>query len=302
MIPFKSVLIVLLNKASCVFPDKFYLWLQFYLRMGYSFNLNNPKTLSEKIQWLKLNYKNPLYPSLVDKYSVKDYISNKIGKEHVIKTIGVWDDPESIEWDKLPKQFVLKTTHGGGNSGVIVCADKNQLDRIKTIHKLQRSLKQDIYKEFREWPYQYIKKRIIAEQFMSQDDGTPLIDYKLFCFNGQPHYIYVSQNVPGAKRTLSAFLDLNWQLMLFKKKNDSFAHTCPPKPKRLEELTKIASILAKELPFVRVDLYEINNKVFFSELTFYPSSGMQPYEPIEWDKKLGDLLVLPEPLNYNQYD
>ena len=189
MIHFRSVLIVLLNKASCVFPDKFYLWLQFYLRMGYSLNLNNPKTLSEKIQWLKLNYKNPIYPSIVDKYSVKYYISKKIGEDHIIPTIGVWDNPESIEWDKLPKQFVLKTTHVGGNIGVIVCADKDNLDRDDTILKLRKALKQDIYSEFREWPYKYIKKRIIAEQFMSQDDGTSLIAYQFFCFNGKPQYI-----------------------------------------------------------------------------------------------------------------
>ncbi|MCF2634089.1 ATP-grasp fold amidoligase family protein [Prevotellamassilia timonensis] len=302
MIHFRRVLIVLLNKASCVFPDRFYLWMQFYLRMGYSFNLDNPRTLSEKIQWLKLNYKNPLYPSLVDKYLVKDIVAGIIGKDHIIPTIGVWDNPESIEWDKLPEQFVLKTTHGGGNSGVVICKDKSLIDKQQVIDKLKKSLKQDIYKTFREWPYKNVNKRIIAEKYMEQEDGSPLIDYKFFCFNGEPKYVYLSQYSHGNDKDISCFLDLTWSQAPFQRKGEKIASVIPTKPELFSEMTEMAKFLSKEFPFVRVDLYEINNKVFFSELTFYPSSGMQPYEPIEWDKKLGDLLVLPEPLNYNQYD
>lgn len=302
MIHFRRVLIVLLNKASCVFPDRFYLWMQFYLRMGYSFNLDNPRTLSEKIQWLKLNYKNPLYPSLVDKYLVKDIVAGNIGKDHIIPTIGVWDNPESIEWDKLPEQFVLKTTHGGGNSGVVICKDKSLIDKQQVIDKLKKSLKQDIYKTFREWPYKNVNKRIIAEKYMEQEDGSPLIDYKFFCFNGEPKYVYLSQYSHGNDKDISCFLDLTWSQAPFQRKGEKIASVIPTKPELFSEMTEMAKFLSKEFPFVRVDLYEINNKVFFSELTFYPSSGMQPYEPIEWDKKLGDLLVLPEPLNYNQYD
>lgn len=302
MIHFRRVLIVLLNKASCVFPDRFYLWMQFYLRMGYSFNLDNPRTLSEKIQWLKLNYKNPLYPSLVDKYLVKDIVAGNIGKDHIIPTIGVWDNPESIEWDKLPEQFVLKTTHGGGNSGVVICKDKSLIDKQQVIDKLKKSLKQDIYKTFREWPYKNVNKRIIAEKYMEQEDGSPLIDYKFFCFNGEPKYVYLSQYSHGNDKDISCFLDLTWSQAPFQRKGEKIASVIPTKPELFSEMTEMAIFLSKEFPFVRVDLYEINNKVFFSELTFYPSSGMQPYEPIEWDKKLGDLLVLPEPLNYNQYD
>lgn len=293
MMALRNIPIVLLNKVACVFPDKLYLRLQFRLRMGYCIDFKRPQTLSEKIQWLKLNYKNPLFPSLVDKYSVKEYVSQVIGEGHIIPTLQVWSNPDEIDFDSLPQQFVLKTTHGGGNSGVIICKDKNSFDKRATIEKLRKALKQDIYNDFREWPYKFIKKRIIAEQYMAQEDGTPLVDYKFFCFNGIPRFIYVSQNIPGDRRTISAFLDMNWEMLPFKKKNENHAVSYPPKPESFDELKRIALLLANGFPFVRIDLYEINKEVYFSEYTFFPSSGMQPYEPTEWDRKLGDMLDLP---------
>lgn len=293
MMALRNIPIVLLNKVACVFPDKLYLRLQFRLRMGYCIDFKRPQTLSEKIQWLKLNYKNPLFPSLVDKYSVKEYVSQLIGEGHIIPTLQVWSNPDEIDFDSLPQQFVLKTTHGGGNSGVIICKDKNSFDKRATIEKLRKALKQDIYNDFREWPYKFIKKRIIAEQYMAQEDGTPLVDYKFFCFNGIPRFIYVSQNIPGDRRTISAFLDMNWEMLPFKKKNENHAVSYPPKPESFDELKRIALLLANGFPFVRIDLYEINKEVYFSEYTFFPSSGMQPYEPTEWDRKLGDMLDLP---------
>ena len=128
---------------------------------------------------------------------------------------------------------------------------------------------------------------------MAQEDGTPLVDYKFFCFNGIPRFIYVSQNIPGDRRTISAFLDMNWEMLPFKKKNENHAVSYPPKPESFDELKRIALLLANGFPFVRIDLYEINKEVYFSEYTFFPSSGMQPYEPTEWDRKLGDMLDLP---------
>lgn len=294
MIKFKNILIILANRFSYFIPDEIYLKLQFRFRMGYSLNLVNPKTLSEKIQWLKLHDRNPEYTYLVDKFEVKGRIAQKIGEEHIIPTLWVWDKVEEINFDCLPKQFVLKTTHGGGNSGVIVCKDKDKLDRKATILKLKKSLKQDIFNDFREWPYKNVRKRIIAEQFMSQDDGAPLVDYKFFCFNGKPQYVYVSQNIPGAKRQLSCFLTMDWELAPFKKRDEAYATQAPTRPDTFDEMCKLATRLSKDIPFVRVDLYEINKQVYFSELTFYPSSGMQPFEPLEWNYKLGELLTLPE--------
>lgn len=287
-------LIILANKLSFLFPDDIFLKLQFRLRMGYRLDLTQPKTISEKIQWLKLYNRNPKYTNLVDKYEVKLIVAKEIGISHIIPTIGLWDTPEEIDFECLPNQFVLKTTHGGGNSGVVICSDKSQLDKAATIKKLRNSLKQDIYKDFREWPYKNVRKRIIAEKYMSQEDGSHLIDYKFFCFNGTPKFVYVSQNIPGSKRQLSCFLTIDWTLAPFKKRNEEYALKEPIKPITFEEMSIIASNLSKGIPFVRVDLYEINGQIYFSELTFYPSSGMQPFEPQEWDYKLGAMLNLPQ--------
>lgn len=293
----RNILIILLNRLSFLFPDELFLKLQFHLRMSYRLNLVVPKTLSEKIQWLKLYDRNPEYTYLVDKYEVKGRIAYKIGGEHIIQTIWVWDNVDKINFDCLPNQFVLKTTHGGGNSGVVICPDKSKLDKEATIKKLKKSLEQDIFKEFREWPYKNVRKRIIAEQYMSQEDGSPLIDYKFFCFNGVPKFVYVSQNIPGEKRQLSCFLTMDWELAPFKKQSEEFALQAPVKPVTFDEMRNIVNKLCEGIPFVRVDLYEINGQVYFSELTFYPSSGMQPYEPQEWDYKLGAMLTLPSKRN-----
>ena len=293
----RNILIQLLNKLSRLFPDKTYLRLQFRLRMGYRLDFDNPKTLSEKIQWLKIHDRNPLYTDLVDKYEVKSHVAQKIGGEHIIQTLWVWERPEDVDFDCLPRQFVLKTTHGGGNSGVVICKDKDSFEKQSAIEKLKKSIKQDIYNDFREWPYKNVHKRVIAEQYMEQEDGSHLIDYKFFCFNGTPRFVYVSQNIPGMKRNVSAFLNMEWELEPFKKASDSYATEVPMRPDMFNELKVIACKLSKDFPFVRVDLYEINGQVYFSELTFYPSSGMQPFEPCEWDRKLGDLLTLPQPIS-----
>lgn len=294
-----SNILALLSKIieilGFLFNDKLYLKLLFRIRMGYKLDLDNPKTFSEKIQWLKIYDRQPRYTSLVDKYLVKDIVAGIIGKEHIIPTIGVWDNSESIEWDKLPKQFVLKTTHGGGNSGVVICKDKDLIDRPHVIDKLKKSLKQDIYKTFREWPYKKVRKRIIAEKYMEQEDGSELVDYKFFCFHGSPEFLYVRHTDTDTKRKSLCFVTKDWKLASFRRKDDAPVSELPPKPLLFAEMMEIAQKLSSDFSFVRVDLYTINKQVYFSELTFYPSSGMQPFEPIAWDKKLGDLLNLPKP-------
>ena len=298
----RALLSHIIEKIGFLLNDKLYLKLLFRIRMGYRLNLDNPETFSEKIQWLKIYDRQPRYTTLVDKYLVKDIVADIIGKEHIIPTIGVWDNPESIEWDKLPKQFVLKTTHGGGNSGVVICKDKDLIDRQHVIDKLKKSLKQDIYKTFREWPYKNLKKQIIAEKYMAQEDGSQLIDYKFFCFNGEPKYVYLSQYSHGNDKDISRFFDLSWSQAPFQREGEKIANVIPKKPDLFDEMTEMAKLLSKDIALVRVDLYEINQIIYFSELTFYPSSGMQPYEPFEWDKKLGDLLSLPKLQKNNQYD
>ncbi|MCA4563332.1 hypothetical protein LD006_05300 [Bacteroides xylanisolvens] len=298
----KILVILTLEKLRILLPDTMYLKLQFRLRMGYYPDFNNPKTFSEKLQWLKLHNQNPLYTKLVDKYDVKYYVAKKIGSQYIIETIGVWNDVESIQWDILPNSFVLKTTHGGGSSGVIVCPNKFLFNRERAKIFLKKSLKQDIYKTFREWPYKNVRKRIIAERFMKQVDGSPLIDYKFFCFNGIPRFLYVRRNTFGNKSSLVNFIYPDWTAAPFWRDGDIPSSTLPEKPQRFDKMLNIASKLSEDLVFARIDLYEINGDIYFSEITFFPASGLLPFNSIEWDRKLGDMLSLPQPFSSYKYD
>lgn len=197
---------------------------------GKLLRLSNPRTFNEKIQWLKLYNRQEEYCNLVDKYAVKEYVSNLIGEKYVIPTIGVWDTPEKIEWSKLPSKFVLKTTHGGGNLGVVICRDKSIIQKDNIISKLNKSLKGDIYRTYREWPYKNVPKRIIAEPFMESDypEGD-LDDYKFFCFNGKPKYCQVIRD-RNTKESID-FYDMDWNHQNFVGLNPSCKNGLKPVPK-----------------------------------------------------------------------
>lgn len=296
----RILLIVALERINCLFSDAQYLKMQFRLRMGYRLNLDTPKTFSEKLQWLKLHNKDPKYTPLVDKYEVKGYVGCMLGDSYVIPTINVWDTPDQIKWDELPERFVLKTTHGGGSSGVIICKDKTQLKKGTATHSLEESLKQDIYKTFREWPYKNVRKQILAEKYMEQEDGSELIDYKFFCFHGSPEFLYVRHTDKKSGKKSLCFVTKDWELASFRRKDDAPVSELPPKPLLFDEMMKIAKRLSSEFPFVRVDLYTINKQVYFSELTFYPSSGLLPFDSYESDRKIGDLLDLSKVADYDK--
>ncbi len=285
-------------------PDEPYLKLRFRFKMGYWPNLKNPQTFVEKINWLKLHDRNPEYTKMVDKYAVKEYVARKIGMEYVIPTLGVWDKPEEIDFEALPKQFVLKTTHGGGSGGVVICKDKSKLDKNKTLSKLRDSMDSDIYRNLREWPYKNVKKQVIAERFMVpsdkvNDSNYDLTDYKFFCFNGEPKYCQVIRN----RHTCESidFYDMEWQHQKFVGLNPvrhnltniaSNGLTPVPCPKNLGQMQKICRKLSKDIPFVRIDLYVIDDKIYFGEITFYPASGFGCLNPKIWQKKLGEDLFI----------
>ena len=276
-----------------VFSDKVYIKVRYRLLMGKRLDLKSPQTFSEKLQWLKLYDRNPLYTTMVDKYAVKDYVANIIGDEFIIPTLGVWDKPEDIEWDKLPKQFVLKTTHSGGSNGVVICKDES-LDRQAAIAKLKKSLKSDAYRTQLEWPYKNVPRRIIAEKYIEPDPTTmDLPDYKFFCFNGEPRYCQI---ISGRNTKMCIdFFDTNWCHQPFHEPRCyPFAETEPPRPKFLEKMWNLAKQLAGNQAFARIDFYEVNDKVFFGEITFYPTSGIGGFDPEEWDKRFGDMITLPE--------
>ena len=278
-------------------PDKQYLSLRYRFQMGYWIDWKNPKTFTEKLQWLKVYDFKPEYTKMVDKYAVKDYVASIIGKEHIIPTLGVWDRVKDIDWDSLPDQFVLKTTHGGGGGGVVICSDKSKFDRKAAEKKLSASMKANVTST-REHPYYKIPKRIIAEKYMadtSRPNVDDLVDYKFFCFNGQPQYCQVIRD-RHTEETID-FYDMEWNHMPFVGLNPVARNGLTPvaRPEHLDKMQEICRKLAKDKPFVRVDLYVIDDKEYFGELTFYPASGFGVFTPDEWNRKLGDLLDL-EPL------
>lgn len=271
-------------------PDKPYLQLLYRFKMGHRLDLKNPKTFTEKIQWLKLYNRKPEYTRMVDKYAVKDYVANIIGKEHIIPTLGVWNRPEDIDWDALPNQFVLKTTHGGGGGGVVICKDKHTFNRTEAIAKLNQSMRSDIYNGLREWPYKNVPRRIIAETFMAPEKGqTDLTDYKIFCFDGEPKFLYISDS-PNHELV---FLNTDWTDAEFGRSDYKLLTNIPPKPDNLDEMLNIARKLSKGKAHVRVDLYNVNKYIYFGELTFYTGAGFIPFTPKEYDKMLGEMLKLP---------
>lgn len=281
-------------KMARLLPDKSYLSLKFYKEFGRFPNWKNPQTFSEKLQWLKLYDRKPEYTVMVDKYAVKDYVASRIGSKYVIPTLGVWDKLEDIEWNKLPNQFVLKTTHGGGNEGVVICRDKTTFDRQKAIRVLQESLLCDLFEIWREWPYKNVPKRIIAEKFIEPNPETKdLSDYKFFCFDGEVKGLFVATERQNPNEEVKFdFFDADYNHLPFRQGHDH-AKVMPPKPKNFELMKQLSERLSKGLTHVRVDLYDVGDKVFFGEMTFFHFSGMVKFEPEEWDYKIGEWLNLP---------
>lgn len=279
-------------KVARLLPDKPYLSLKFYKEFGRFPNWKNPQTFNEKLQWLKLYYRKPEFTLMVDKYEVKEYVKKEIGDEYVIPTLGVWDKPEDIEWDVLPNQFVLKTTHGGGNEGIVICRDKSSFNKDNSIRKLNKNLCTDLYTIWREWPYKNVQKRIIAEKYMQDESGYELKDYKFFCFGGIPHFIQLDfDRFTEHKKNLYS---LDWELLPFEFNYPRHPECLFQRPKGLNKMIEVAKKLSKGIPFVRVDLYNINGDIFVGELTFFPAGGMGKFQPKEWDKKFGDMLILPK--------
>lgn len=278
--------------------DEKYLKIMYFLRMRHRLNLKSPKTFSEKLQWLKLYDRRPEYTTMVDKYAVKDYVAGIIGKDYIIPTLGVWDNPDDIEWDKLPDQFVLKTTHGGGGKSVFVCKDKSTFDKEGVVQELKKSLNVDIYRMLKEWPYKNVVKRVIAEKYIEpRPDIKDLPDYKWYCFNGEPKYCQVIQN-RSEKETID-FFDTEWNHQVFVGLNPAAgpaagpAAVSPACPAHLETQIRIAKELSKGMPFSRIDLYELEEGTYFGEITFYPASGLGEFSPQDYNYILGKMLTLP---------
>ena len=270
--------------------DEKYIKKIFKARMNYPLDLDNPVTYNEKLQWLKLNDHNPIYPSLVDKYEVKKYVADKIGIQYIIPTLGVWNSFDEIDFDSLPNQFVLKCTHDSG--GLVICKDKNNFSFSSAKKKICSSLKRNFFYHGREWPYKTVKPRIIAEEYMEDDKTSELRDYKFFCFDGVPKALFIAQDRQKNEETKFDFFDMDFNHLPFTNGHPN-AKQLPNPPYNFDLMKQLATTLSNGIPHVRVDFYEVNGKVYFGELTFSHWSGFVPFEPSEWDKKFGDWISLP---------
>lgn len=259
---------------------------------GKRLNLDNPQTFNEKLQWLKLYDRNPEYTIMVDKYKVRDYIKEKIGEEYLIPLIGVWDNPDDIDFDALPDKFVLKCNHNSG-LGMCICKDKSKLNIENVKSELKKGLAQDYYLTGREWPYKNVPRKIIAEKYMTDtSDSSDFTDYKFFCFNGYVDCVMVCLERSSGD-TKFYFFNRNWNLKRLntrgKNAPDGFTIS---KPSQMDKMFEIAAKLSKGLPFVRIDLYQSNDHIYFGEITFFPDSGFDANLLPETDKYFGNLIHL----------
>lgn len=287
-------LLACLIKTAAIWPDEIFLKIVFYLRMGYKLNLNNPRSYSEKLQWLKLHNRHPEYTQMVDKVAAKEYVASIIGNEYIIPTIAVYDSVEDIIWEDLPAQFVLKCSHDSG--GIVICKDKEKLDIEKAKKKLARGLKQSYYHVNREYPYKDVPRKIICEEYREDESGYELKDYKWFCFDGKPQALFIaSDRGSQTEETKFDFFDMDFNHLPFRNGHPNSSHEIK-KPIGFEKMKELAAKLSQGIPQVRIDFYDINGHIYFGEITFFHWSGMMPFEPKEWDYTFGEWINLPKEL------
>lgn len=281
----RAVRFAILNCLRFV-PDKAMLKLQYKMKTGRALNLEDPKRYTEKLQWYKLNYKNPIMHQCVDKYAVREYVKSKGLSDILVGLYGKYDNPADIDWDKLPDSFVLKTTNGGGGLNVVICHDKDALDKADVQSKLACSTVKS-RTGGREWAYYGLKPGIVAEELLvnRENPEAGVSDYKIFCYNGKAKYIIVDvDRYIGHKRN---FYDREWNRL-------PLSSDCPAadreieQPQNFERMMEIAEKLSEGFPYVRVDLYNVEGKIYFGELTFYPWSGYVNFDPDEYDFVFGE--------------
>ncbi len=276
-------------------PDKTYLRWMYYLKCGQSLNLENPQRYNEKLQWLKLYYRDPLWTKMVDKYRVKELVSERVSDKYVVPCLGVWNRAEDIEWDKLPERFVLKTNHDSGNNGVFIVHDKSQINKPQMIHRINASLRRDTSIPGREWPYKDVERCVFAEVYLEDATGE-LRDYKFFCFDGVVKYLFIATERQSGGEVKFNYYDADFNDLGIVQQHP-MSNKKIEKPKMFEQMKELATKLSKGLPEVRVDLYEVNGKIYFGEYTFFHHGGMVPFHPDKWDYIFGANIQLPHKNN-----
>lgn len=271
-------------------PDEKYLKKVYAANMNKELNLQKPERFNEKLQWIKLYDRKPEYTTMVDKNVVKNYVAGIIGEQYIIPTLGVWDDPEDIDFDSLPEQFVLKCNHNSG-LGMCICTDKSKLNVEQVKKELRKGLEQDYYLTGREWPYKNVPRKIIAEQYMS-NGKEGLVDYKVHNFHGVPKLILVCKDRFEESGLTEDFYSVDWEVLPVKRPGIQTSKAPMEKPKQLDEILSLSKKLSENIPFLRTDFYIIGQQVYFSELTFFPASGFKEFEPDEWDFILGSWIQI----------
>lgn len=268
-------------------PDKKYLELYYKAIFKKTLELKHPKTFNEKLQWMKLYDRDELYTKLADKYLVREYVREKIGEEYLVPLLGVYDKYKDIDFKKLPNQFVIKCNHDSG--GVVICRNKEEFDYVKARKKINRSLSRNYYYHGREWAYKNIRKRIIAEKYIEDSQGGDLRDYKIMCFNGVAKMSFVCSNRETAEGLCVNFYDLNWNEMPFERHYPRNKEKIK-KPRNYEKMLFLAEKLSVGLKFARIDFYEVDDKIYFGEITLYPGNGFEEFSPDEYDTYIGEWL------------
>lgn len=277
-----------LNNTYQYWPDSIWLKIIYQSRFHRKLNFNDPKSFNEKLNWLKIYGRDPLYTKLVDKYDVKQYVRECIGDQYVVPCYGVWNRFDDIDFLKLPDQFVLKCTHDSG--GMSICKEKSTFAQQEAKQKLERTMGNNFYWWTREWAYKNVKPRILADQFLDDHTGDTLRDYKFWCFNGTPRYMYCTIK---AKDIYENFYDMDFNPVNI---NHGFRRSKPEfqKPDCFELMKSLAAKLSKDIPFVRVDFFLVDGNVYFGEFTFYDWAGLRPFTDYKQDLELGEMILLPK--------
>lgn len=270
--------------------DEKYITQEYFLNMDKELHLDKPETFNEKMQWLKLHDRKTIYTTMVDKYAVKEYVGRIIGEKYIVPLLGVWNSPNEIDFDSLPQQFVLKTTHDSG--GVVICKNKDEADINKIKNKLRKSLRRNYYLVHREWPYKNVHPRIIAEKYLPALGSSELVEYKVFCFNGEPKLFLVCKGKGHSSERTNDFYDIDFKHIPVRTAYPNAKHLCV-KPIVYDRLIDLSRKLAKNTYQLRVDFYVLDRQIYFGELTFFHYAGFCPFEPEKYDKQFGDMIQLP---------
>jgi len=271
-------------------PDPVFLKLIYRLHFGKNLNLENPTTFNEKLQWLKLYDRNPIYTNYADKYLVREFVKNTIGEKYLVPLIAVYDSADEINWNALPNKFIVKCNHASGRN--IICMNKDNFDIIDARKKLAKWIGHNFFWHGREWAYKNIKPRIIVEHFLEDDKGD-LLDYKFMCFNGKTKCLFVCSDRNNGEGLKVDFYDMNWKHMNFERHYKNSGRTIL-KPEGFDIMVELAQKLSKGIPFVRVDFYEVNGNIYFGELTFFPGNGLEEFTPEFYDELLGSWINIPQ--------